>query len=102
MLIVLSYTALSAQTSDIEIKVISEPDAAPLPGATLYIEALEKGTITDLDGLGILTDLPDGTHRLVISYIGYGSLETTLTTPGVSRLMFRLQPADNQLEEVAL
>ena len=42
-LILILCLSLQAQTSDIQIKVLTEAENEPLMGATVYFEALEKG-----------------------------------------------------------
>ena len=41
-LILILCLSLQAQTSDIQIKVLTEAENEPLLGATVYFEALEK------------------------------------------------------------
>ena len=43
----------------------------PMPGVTVFIPALHKGTITDSAGLARFIDLPEGTHKFRFSAIGY-------------------------------
>ena len=49
-LILILCLSLQAQTSDIQIKVLTEAENEPLFGATVYFEALEKGAVTNFDG----------------------------------------------------
>jgi len=55
----------------------------PLPGANLYIKTLETGTMTDSNGVAFLADLPNGSYKLQISYIGYAPQTMTLTFPAL-------------------
>src|SRR5690606_24185264 len=43
----------------------------PLEQVTVYFPQLEKGTSTDADGNYTLRNLPQGTYKLVVSYMGY-------------------------------
>ena len=50
----------------------------PLIGAGILIEGTTEGTVTDVDGSYVLA-LPEGTHSLSISYIGYLTVNLTVT-----------------------
>ncbi|MEM6380883.1 MAG: carboxypeptidase-like regulatory domain-containing protein, partial [Bacteroidota bacterium] len=65
---------LKAQTSEITITVISESEENPIPGATVYFEALNQGTITDFEGIATFNEIPHGTHAVSISYLGFETL----------------------------
>ncbi|MBL7978165.1 MAG: TonB-dependent receptor [Bacteroidetes Order II. Incertae sedis bacterium] len=50
-------------------------DTRPMPGATLILKPLQKGTITDPDGRFALTELSAGKYLLVVSFVGYKPYE---------------------------
>ena len=50
-----------------------------LPGAHIYLTSLEAGTITNRVGYFALPALPIGRYALRISYVGYRTVDTTLT-----------------------
>ena len=91
-----------AQTSSIKIKIISEAENEPLFGATVYFEELEKGAVTDFDGNATFTEIPNGEHSIVISYLGYETSKTTIQMPNSSILIFKLKSGANELEEIVL
>lgn len=47
----------------------------PLPFANVQIKGTAKGTTTDMDGLFQIQDVTPGTYTVVISFIGYKTLE---------------------------
>lgn len=47
----------------------------PLPFANVLVKDTEKGAITDDNGLYKIDNLPPGTYTVVVSYIGYETLE---------------------------
>ncbi|MBA6316854.1 TonB-dependent receptor [Cellulophaga baltica] len=102
LLIVLLCFSLNAQTNDLQIKVLTVSDNEPLLGATVYFEELEKGAITDFDGIATFTDIPEGQHQLSISYLGFETLKTTIQIPSESDFIFKLKAGGNELEEVVL
>ena len=101
-LILILCLSLQAQTSDIQIKVLTEVDNEPLLGATVYFEALEKGAVTDFDGIATFTEIPDGQHQIIISFLGFETFETTIQIPSNSTLVFKLKEGGNQLDAVVL
>lgn len=94
--------SLKAQTSDVQIKVTTESESEPLVGATVYFEALEKGAITNFDGIAEFTEIIDGQHQIIISFLGYQTIETTIQIPSNTALLFKLKEGDNQLDAVVL
>lgn len=50
---------------------ITDANGLSLPGATVYLKSIEKGTITDNNGSFLLTRLPAGSLELTVSYLGY-------------------------------
>ncbi|HIA36775.1 MAG TPA: TonB-dependent receptor, partial [Flavobacteriales bacterium] len=53
----------------------------PLIGATLFLHGTTNGTTSDANGKAILTNIPDGQHRIMISYIGYKTTTLNLSFP---------------------
>ncbi|WP_405207088.1 TonB-dependent receptor [Aquimarina sp. LLG6339-5] len=101
-LILILCLSLQAQTSDIQIKVLTEAENEPLLGATVYFEALEKGAVTDFDGIATFTEIPDGQHQIIISFLGFETFETTIQIPSNTALVFNLKEGGNQLDAVVL
>ncbi|HIB48121.1 MAG TPA: TonB-dependent receptor [Flavobacteriaceae bacterium] len=101
-LILILCLSLQAQTSDIQIKVLTEAENEPLLGATVYFEALEKGAVTDFDGIATFTEIPDGQHQIIISFLGFETFETTIQIPSNTALVFKLIEGGNQLDAVVL
>lgn len=102
MLTIMMCFFAKAQTSDIQIKVITESENEPLLGATVYFEQLEKGAITDFDGIATFTDIPNGNQILKISYIGFKTLETTIEVGSKDIFTFMLESGGNELDEVVI
>ena len=102
LLILFLCFSSKAQTSDLQIKVLSESENEPLLGATVYFEILEKGAITDFDGIATFTKIPDGQHQIMISYLGFETLKTTIQTPSNLAFTFKLKSGGNELDEVVI
>lgn len=53
-----------------------------LPGATIRIEGAGIGTVSNVDGFFRISGLRNGTYKVTISYIGYGSIEKNVVISG--------------------
>ncbi|WP_255452605.1 TonB-dependent receptor [Aquimarina sp. RZ0] len=72
-----------------------------LPGVSIYIPELGLGTITNNYGFYSLT-LPEGHYKLLISYLGYGTINTAINLIENSELNIDLQIVEESLEEVLI
>lgn len=52
-----------------------------LPGATIYIDSLHTGVVSDISGFYTLTNIAPGTYKVKVSYVGYSPVEMTITVP---------------------
>lgn len=52
-----------------------------LPGATIYIDSLHTGVVSDINGFYTLTNVAPGTYKVKVSYVGYSPVEMTITVP---------------------
>lgn len=91
-----------AQTSDISISVKDAETNEPLLGATVYFEELEKGAVTDFDGIARFTEIPNGNLIIKISYIGFETIETTIDVGTKTAFDFKLESGGNELDEVVI
>jgi TonB-dependent receptor len=82
--------------------VISDANGIYLPGANVFIKALDKGTITDFDGRYTLISVPAGTYTLEVSYLGYEnfSQQVSINAGQTSSLNIVLTPSSVDLQEV--
>ena len=79
---------------------VSATANTPLDGAHIHLEQLHA--TSNPDGSYELHNAPSGQHRVVISYIGYKSLDTLVTIYGDIILDAKLKPETQQLQEVVL
>ena len=68
-LLLLAHSALSA--AELKGTVRDAETGESLPGANVYIEGVERGATTDLDGQFAIANVGAGSHTLVVSFIGY-------------------------------
>src|SRR5690606_6419083 len=76
LFVFLSY-ALMAQNVSLSGYVRDASNGEGMIGASLYIKELQTGTQTNTYGFYSLT-VPPGTYQLVITSIGYQTIETQL------------------------
>ena len=69
---------VNAQTSKIAGTVISEEDGLPVVGASVVVKGTTNGTITDMDGKFVLTNVPSSAKTVMVSFIGMKTVETKL------------------------
>ncbi len=78
-LLIISINTIHAQTRYTLSGYVREKGSRELlPGVNIYVAAMRNGTITNNYGFYSLT-LPEGTHDIVFSYVGYQSVAATVT-----------------------
>lgn len=93
-----AFTTQSSRTINITGKVTDERNQ-PLPDVTVAVKGTTSGTITNKDGVYMLSGV-DPNAILVFSYLGYTSREVEIE--GNTQINISLQPADNKLSEVVV
>ncbi|SHF07045.1 TonB-linked outer membrane protein, SusC/RagA family [Fodinibius roseus] len=83
--------------------IVDRKNGEVLVGANVYIEELERGVSTDINGEYSLESLPTGEYTLRITYVGYREETVTITIgDGENRLNIELQPDLFGLDEVVV
>ena len=67
-----------AQTGRIDGQITTD-NGETLPGATVQIAELERGTSTGQDGRFQFRDVPAGAYRLIVRFVGYEITEESVT-----------------------
>ena len=89
-----------AQTVQITGTVTSTKDGLPLPGVTLFVKGTTVGAVTGTDGKYAIA-VPASSQVLVFSYIGFKTLEVSLTG-GVRVADAKLEEDVFNVEEVVV
>lgn len=76
------FIHLVAQSQNKLSGTITDQDNLPLPGATIFVLELNKGTVSDEKGKYELSGLPDGKIKVQYSYVGYTNKIETLVLNG--------------------
>ena len=66
------------QQNNIFTGTVSGEENEKLTGATVFFEELGIGDDTDLAGNFQVTNIPDGSHRVIVSYLGYEMVTKTI------------------------
>jgi len=94
-----AVAAYGQQTVTVSGTVLSGEDNSPLPMATVQIKGLNQGTVTDIDGKYLLTDI-SADAMLVFSYVGMVTQEVPVA--GQSIIDITLASDVTQLEKVVV
>lgn len=82
-------------------KVLNEKNE-PLAGATVFVEELKTGTITNAEGEFVFENLQPGTYHFHLSFLGYRCLHENVFTITQSNIFhtFRMHADDFMVDEI--
>ena len=63
-------------------RITDETDSQVLPGASIMIEDLHTGVVSDVNGFYTLTGIKPGTYNVKVSYVGYSPKTYTIKLSG--------------------
>ncbi len=102
--IILFYGCLNNSYAQYTLTIKVESDEhEPLPGASATLKSnASVGATADEQGLVTLSNIPNGGQTIVVSFLGYETIERTLVFPrtGDNTLIFVLKEELGALEEV--
>ena len=90
--IIYSQNKLSGNITDVN-------SGEPVFSANVYFPQLEKGSMSDENGDFSINNLPNGTYKLIVSSIGYKTLNLEVELPS-ENLNIQLTPSAIEMEEV--
>lgn len=102
LLIVLSASGYGQVSHSIQGKVLNAGTQDPLGGATVFLAATSKGTISAADGSFELPGVDSGSYRLVVSFIGFETFTKEIDVTGKLFIDIALKPAYRILDEVTI
>jgi TonB-dependent receptor len=94
-----------AQTGGIQGMITDASTGDPLPGANVLVQGTNFGAAASLTGEFTIPRVPAGTHRLIVSYIGYDKVEDVeveVRSGEVSRINIGLRWIGVTLDEVTI
>lgn len=99
VLLLLAISSTYAQNTLTGI-ITDKNNNEPIVFVNIYLPQLEKGGTTDETGKFSITNLPNGTFKIVFSIIGYETLSQTITIPSTEPLLIALSPSAIEMEEI--
>jgi iron complex outermembrane receptor protein len=99
VLLLLAVSSIYAQ-NNLKGIITDKNTNEPITFANIYIPQLEKGATTDDNGAFTLSNIPNGTYSLVVSYIGYETVSQNITFPNKEALTIAIAPSAIEMEEV--
>ena len=101
--IILFVLLLTSLVGWSQIKGRVSDGVQPIAGATVYFPSINKGGVTNLDGVFIFDALPVGDYPIVISYVGFLPQKAKVTIKHAEQdLGAFLLLADSSLDEVII
>ncbi|WP_372756823.1 TonB-dependent receptor [Mariniflexile sp.] len=84
--------------------VIADENGIAVPGATVLIEELQKGAISDFNGSFTMVNIPQGTYHLLIQYLGYSEFkqEVVVSNSITTTINIVLNSKNTELAEVQI
>jgi hypothetical protein len=74
----LAPAALAQQTGTIQGTITNQETGKPVVGANVFIQTISKGAATNAKGNFTIQNVPYGTYKLRISFIGYTTKNITV------------------------
>jgi len=69
---------VTAQNQKVTGTVISEEDGLPIVGASILVKGTTIGSVSDLDGKFVMSNVPGSAKSLIVSYIGMKKAEVAI------------------------
>ena len=100
--IILIFSGLLKAQGTYTVLVLDSITQEPVYGAKAVIKGFNTGAVTNESGQAIIRNVPNGTHTIVFSSIGYASKEerNNLEDEGVVQLTVALVPTSQELDEI--
>ena len=100
--LVVSCTALM-QAQNAVSGTVTDSNNKALYGVSIYIQELQKGTLSDVNGNYSLANLPSGKVSISFTLMGYGTQNKVFaTTQSQNRFDVQLEPTIFQMDEVVV
>ena len=102
LILLFSLSCMAIMAGNLKGNITDKETREPLTGATVQIVGTSQGAVADLDG-NYQLPLKPGTYNLQVSYVGYRTIQTTLTIGETDQVMnFELKTDTEMLGEVTV
>lgn len=96
-----SIQTLFAQNS-INGTITDQSTGDIIPFAAIYFPQLEKGSTSDIDGQFTISNIPNGSQKIIVSLMGYKTYSSTIVFPTEEILNIQLTPSAIEMEEIII
>ena len=96
--VMFTLNCFAGNTGKLAGKITDKTTGEPLIGANVYIQSLNTGASTDLNGNYFILNIPPGTYSISVSMVGYAKL----TVNNVSIIIDRTTTENFQLETTTI
>ncbi|MFO8147715.1 MAG: TonB-dependent receptor [Bacteroidota bacterium] len=100
MVLALAVSSITFAQNSVTGKVIDAETSDPVISASIYISKLEKGALTNFEGIFQIDNISAGNYNLVISSMGYSTRTVNISFPSSEELIIELQPSAIEMEAV--
>lgn len=105
LFMVIAWSTQGQKTSGIIAGKVSDATGKPLAYASILLEDLKLGVLTDDNGKYSIRKVPQGKHKVLVSFLGYGTRSMNIEVNKDSlyiTLDFTLEEAQENLDEVTV
>ena len=101
---ILFVTTASQAQNTFNATIKSSETSEPLPGATATVKGTPLGASANEGGLVEILNVPNGPHKIEVSFVGYETQTLNLTFPLTSTqpLEIRLESGHEELDEIVI
>ena len=101
-LILVAFATITNAQNTLDAIVVSDENREALIGATLMLKGTTNGISTNIQGNALLSNIPNGKHTIVVSYIGYEDKEVTYDFPqdGLVAHEIKLSADNTEIDEI--
>ncbi|WP_242204992.1 TonB-dependent receptor [Aestuariivivens insulae] len=86
----------------IEGHIIDNNTKQPIEAVNVYFPQLEKGTSTNTEGIFNLKNIPNGTYKIIISYLGYETQSINYKFPNTAVLKIEMVTSAVEMEGIII
>lgn len=99
---IMLFPATKGKGHKVALRITSSDDKEPMIMARVELSPLGLQAVTDMDGNVVLEDVPEGEWTLIVSYVGYNTLEHKLDVKKDVELKLSVAPTSLALNEVVV
>lgn len=100
LFLIVTTVSVQAQSTNTVSGYVFDEQGLTLPGATVQIETLNRGAVTDQSGRFVMTGVASGSYTLQVSYIGFQTATQQVEVSADVEVEFRLTPGIIRGDEV--